>query len=187
MHLNNVEQKLIPVTAKIIHSTVNICNRFVLRDGHLLHTIKLVGAVRNHHENINLEEWLLPSSPTQINLSVCLSACLPVCRFVMYKLRSSEMSKYTHFYLTALLHVGISTFVCFWHKSTKRTPQPWWPLSPWGRHGTLPPTLRRSNISQRAMQQGYIVKTKEIIINNTSKPIFCDNGNSIHVKQHTEH
>jgi hypothetical protein len=41
-----------PVTAKMIHSTVNTCNRIVLRDGCPLHMVKLVGAVWNYHENV---------------------------------------------------------------------------------------------------------------------------------------
>jgi hypothetical protein len=52
MHINNGEHRLIPVTAKMIHSAISTCNRFVLRDGCLLHMVKLVGAVRNYHENI---------------------------------------------------------------------------------------------------------------------------------------
>jgi hypothetical protein len=36
----------------MIHSAVNTCNRFVSRDDPPLHRVKLVGAVRNYHENI---------------------------------------------------------------------------------------------------------------------------------------
>ncbi len=50
--LNNDEHALIPVTAKIIHSAVCICNRFILKDGRPLHMVKLVGAVRNYHEKM---------------------------------------------------------------------------------------------------------------------------------------
>jgi hypothetical protein len=49
---NNGKHMLIPVTAKMIHSTVSTGNRFVLRDGHPLHMVKLVGAVTNYHGNI---------------------------------------------------------------------------------------------------------------------------------------
>jgi hypothetical protein len=49
-HLNNSEHMLIPVTAKMIHSTVHKCERFVLRDCCLLCMVKLVGAVMNYHE-----------------------------------------------------------------------------------------------------------------------------------------
>ncbi len=51
-HLNNGEHTLIPVTVKMIHSTVYTCKRFVLRDGRPLLMLKLVGAVRNYHENM---------------------------------------------------------------------------------------------------------------------------------------
>ncbi len=37
------------------------------------------------------------------------------------------------------------------------------------------------------MQQGYIVLTREIIINYISKPIFSDDGYCVNVKQHTKH
>jgi hypothetical protein len=61
MHSNYSEHTLIPVTAKIIHAAVSTCNRFILRDGCLLHKVKLVGAVRNYHENtknitVNVED-----------------------------------------------------------------------------------------------------------------------------------
>ncbi len=39
---NYGEHMLIPVTAKMIHSTVSTCDRFILRDGHLLHMVKLL-------------------------------------------------------------------------------------------------------------------------------------------------
>jgi hypothetical protein len=45
--LNNGEHTLIPVTAKMIHSGVWECERFVLNDGRPLHMVKFVGAVRN--------------------------------------------------------------------------------------------------------------------------------------------
>jgi hypothetical protein len=50
--LNNGEHMLIPVTAKMIHSTVWDSKRFVLKDGRPFHMVKLVGAVRNFHVNI---------------------------------------------------------------------------------------------------------------------------------------
>ncbi len=50
-HSNYGEHTLIPVTVKMIHSAVSKCNRFFLRGGSPLHTIKLVGAVRDYHEN----------------------------------------------------------------------------------------------------------------------------------------
>ncbi len=62
MYFNNGEHTLIPVTAKMIHSAVSICNKFVLRDGRPLNMVNLVGAVRNNHENtknimIDGEDW----------------------------------------------------------------------------------------------------------------------------------
>jgi hypothetical protein len=48
-YLNNGEHTLLPVTAKMIHYE---CKRFVLKDGHPLHMVKFVGAVRNYSENI---------------------------------------------------------------------------------------------------------------------------------------
>ncbi len=45
--LNNGEHMLITVMAKMIHSAVWDSERFVLKDGQLLHMVKLVGAVRN--------------------------------------------------------------------------------------------------------------------------------------------
>jgi hypothetical protein len=51
-HLTNGEHMLIPVTAKMIHFAVYTCKRFVLRDGHPLHMVKLVGAVRYYHDNM---------------------------------------------------------------------------------------------------------------------------------------
>jgi hypothetical protein len=50
--LNNGEQMLIPVTAKMIHSAVWDSRRFVFKDGWPLHMVKLVGAVGNFHVNI---------------------------------------------------------------------------------------------------------------------------------------
>jgi hypothetical protein len=50
--LNNGEHMLIPVTAKMIHSTVWDSERFVLKDGQPLHIVKLIGAVRNFRVNI---------------------------------------------------------------------------------------------------------------------------------------
>ena len=58
---HNGEHTLIPVTVKTIHSTVQDCKRFVLKDGRPLHMVKLVGAVRNFrvhdkHVQIDLED-----------------------------------------------------------------------------------------------------------------------------------
>ena len=50
--LNSGEHTLIPVTAKMIHSAVWDSERFILKDGQLLHMVKLVGAVRNFRVNI---------------------------------------------------------------------------------------------------------------------------------------
>ncbi len=52
---------LIPVMVKMIHSAVQDCKRFILKDGQPLHMVKLVGAVRNFcvhykHVQINLED-----------------------------------------------------------------------------------------------------------------------------------
>ncbi len=60
-NLHNGEHTLIPVTVKMIHSTVRDCEQFVLKDGQLLHMVKLVGAVRNccvhdKHVQIDLED-----------------------------------------------------------------------------------------------------------------------------------
>jgi hypothetical protein len=48
-YLHNGEHTLIPVTVKMIHSTVRDCERFVLKDSIPLHMVKLVGAVRNFY------------------------------------------------------------------------------------------------------------------------------------------
>ncbi len=50
--LNNGEHTLIPVMAKMIHSAIWDSKRFVLKDGQLLHMVKLVGAIRNFCVNI---------------------------------------------------------------------------------------------------------------------------------------
>ncbi len=50
--LNNGEHMLIPVTMKMIYSAVWNGERFVLKDGQLLHMVKLVGAIRNFCVNI---------------------------------------------------------------------------------------------------------------------------------------
>ena len=50
--LNNGEHTLIPVTAKMIHSAVWDSERFVLKDGQLLHMVKLGNAIRNFCVNI---------------------------------------------------------------------------------------------------------------------------------------
>ncbi len=50
--LNHGERKLIPVTVKMIHSTVWDWERFVLKDGQPLHMVKLVGAVRNFRVHV---------------------------------------------------------------------------------------------------------------------------------------
>jgi hypothetical protein len=49
---NNGEHTLIPVTAKMIHSAIWDSERFVLKDGQLLHMVKLVGAIRSFRVNI---------------------------------------------------------------------------------------------------------------------------------------
>ncbi len=49
VNLHNGEHTLIPVTVKVIHSAVQDCERFVLKDGQPLHMVKLVGVVRNFH------------------------------------------------------------------------------------------------------------------------------------------
>jgi hypothetical protein len=61
VNLHNGEHTLIPVTVKMIHSAVQDCKRFVLKDGQPLHMVKLVGAVRNFcvhdkHIQIDLED-----------------------------------------------------------------------------------------------------------------------------------
>ncbi len=58
---HNGEHMLIPVTVKMIHSIVQDCERFILKDGQPLHMVKLVGVVRNFrvhdkHVQINLED-----------------------------------------------------------------------------------------------------------------------------------
>jgi hypothetical protein len=60
-YLHNSEHTLIPVMVKMIHSAIRDCEWFVLKDGRLLHMVKLVGAVRNFcvhdkHVQINLED-----------------------------------------------------------------------------------------------------------------------------------
>ncbi len=50
--LNNGEDTLIPVMAKMIHSAVWDSERFVLKDGQPLCMVKLVGAIWNFHVNI---------------------------------------------------------------------------------------------------------------------------------------
>ncbi len=60
-YLHNGEHTLIPVTVKLIHSAIQDCEWFVLKDGQPLHMVKLVGAVRNFrvhdkHVQINLED-----------------------------------------------------------------------------------------------------------------------------------
>ena len=44
-NLHNGEHTLIPVTVKMIHSAVRDCELFVLKDGQLLHMVKVVGAL----------------------------------------------------------------------------------------------------------------------------------------------
>jgi replication factor A2 len=51
-NLNSGEHTLIPVTTKMIHSTVSKCKRLVLKDGQPLHMVKFVGAVRNYSVHI---------------------------------------------------------------------------------------------------------------------------------------
>ncbi len=58
---NNGEHTLIPVMAKMIHSAVWDLERLILKDGRLLHMVKLVGAVRNFrgdnkHVQIDVED-----------------------------------------------------------------------------------------------------------------------------------
>ncbi len=50
--LNNGVHMLVPVPAKMIHSTIWDSERFILKDGWPLHMVKLVGAVRNFCVNI---------------------------------------------------------------------------------------------------------------------------------------
>ncbi len=49
---NNGEHTLIPVMAKMIHSSIWDSKMFVLKDGQPLHMVKLVGAIRNFCVNI---------------------------------------------------------------------------------------------------------------------------------------
>ncbi len=61
VNLHNGELTLIPVTVKMIHSAIQDCEWFVLKDGRPLHMVKLVGAVRNFcahdkHVQIDLED-----------------------------------------------------------------------------------------------------------------------------------
>jgi hypothetical protein len=50
--LNNGEHTLIPVAARMIHSAIWDSEKFVLKDGQLLHMVKLIGAIRNFRVNI---------------------------------------------------------------------------------------------------------------------------------------
>ncbi len=68
--------------------------------------------------------------------------------------------------------VGLCWFWSWWTFDTQlarqnlgknNTPQPWWPPSPYGRHGAPPPAPPHTTISQHAVQQVYVVKTKEYI------------------------
>ena len=61
VNLHNGEHTLIPVMVKMIHSAVQDCKRFILKDGQPLHMAKLVGAIRNFrmhdkHVQIDLED-----------------------------------------------------------------------------------------------------------------------------------
>ncbi len=61
VNLHNGEHTLIPVTVKMVHSAVRDCERFVLKDGQLLHMVKLVGVGRNFrvhdkHVQIDMED-----------------------------------------------------------------------------------------------------------------------------------
>ena len=47
------EQTLIPVTTKMINSAVSEDNQFVLKDGHPLNLVKVVGAIVHYHEYWN--------------------------------------------------------------------------------------------------------------------------------------
>jgi hypothetical protein len=51
-NLHNGEHTLILVMVKMIHSAVRDFKLFVLKDGQLLHMVKLVGAIRNFHVHI---------------------------------------------------------------------------------------------------------------------------------------
>jgi hypothetical protein len=60
-NLHNGEHTLIPVTVKMIHSTVWDCEQVILKDSRPLHMVKLVGAVKNFcvhdkHVQIDLED-----------------------------------------------------------------------------------------------------------------------------------
>jgi hypothetical protein len=61
--LNNGEHTHIPVTAKMIHSAIWDCKRFVLKDGRPLHMVKLVGAVRNFRVNKNTYKLIWKMAP----------------------------------------------------------------------------------------------------------------------------
>ncbi len=55
--LNNGEHTLIPVPAKMIHSAIWNGEQFILKDGRLLHMVKLVGAIRNFRVNVKHVEF----------------------------------------------------------------------------------------------------------------------------------
>ncbi len=61
VNVHNGEHTLIPVTVKMIHSAIQDCKLFILKDSQPLHMVQLVGAVRNFcvhekHVQINLED-----------------------------------------------------------------------------------------------------------------------------------
>jgi hypothetical protein len=63
VNLHNGEHMLIPVTVKMIHSAVQDCKRFILKDGRPLHMVKLVGVVRNfrvHDKYVQLTWKMAP-------------------------------------------------------------------------------------------------------------------------------
>jgi hypothetical protein len=43
----------------------------------------------------------------------------------------------------------------------KNTPQSWWPQLPYGRHGALSLAPPHTTMSQYAVQQVYVIKTRE--------------------------
>ncbi len=84
INLNNSEHTLIPVTAKMIHSTVSECKSLVLKDSQLLHMVNFVGAVRNF--SMNIENVMIDAEDGTGLVRVILwrkeDGCMAECRLI---------------------------------------------------------------------------------------------------------
>ena len=104
--------------------------------------------------------WLYWNPTHSVHLFILSDLNFKYCMLEPKKTRTIRL------FLCRLRTVGIVRFPPHLHilckplSNTGKHDETWWPSSYYGRHSASPPALRRRNISQKAMQQRYVVKTR---------------------------